>query len=469
MRVLVAARLSRLADGQTGLDTQDAGVRQWAEANGHRIIFVVADRKSGTSHPWERKNLKPWVTEPHLIAQYDAIAAFKIDRLSRGDDASTSKIEKWALDNGKQLLTADGLYYPCEGVDSIRWDAMKRLAHQEWLGYSEKYRRMQKHLRENGFLIGGRAPYGFRIVTVEGTEHKTLEPDPVEKDIILKAIERYLAGDTLLQVCRWLDAEGNKPHNSDSWAPRTLQKIFRSALLIGRREDRNGKTSLKVAPILDMQTWQKLQSRMDEKAYRKGIPSKNEAMLAGIVLCAKCGGPIYHVRTGNKLKDGTPYRKAYYRCHGKARNPSKCKNMIPLEMLEEYVDQWFTDPCVFGAHEIVETQIIPGYNHENEIAEVERDIRELDMDDPAYLDKVATLRAKRAELKALPSEPDRITECPSGITVAEYWRSLDDRGKRDYMIKAEIQVHASRDEQWMTGHPDKIIGTLTRCAMRLIT
>lgn len=47
--------------------------------------------------------------------------------------------------------------------------------------------------------------------------------------------------------------------------------------------------------------------------------------------------------------------------------------------------------------------------------------------------------------------------------------STPDVVKRDYMIKAEVQVHASRDEQWMTGHPDKIIGTLTRCQMRLAT
>ena len=61
MRVLVAARLSKLVDGQTGLDTQDRETTAWAEREGHTVVHVAADRKSGTSHPWERKSLKPWV------------------------------------------------------------------------------------------------------------------------------------------------------------------------------------------------------------------------------------------------------------------------------------------------------------------------------------------------------------------------------------------------------------------------
>ena len=51
----------------------------------------------------------------------------------RGDDASTSAIEEWARVHNKLLLTEDGLIYPCEGTDGIRWDISKRIAHEEWL------------------------------------------------------------------------------------------------------------------------------------------------------------------------------------------------------------------------------------------------------------------------------------------------------------------------------------------------
>jgi resolvase-like protein len=115
MRLLVAARLSQLAPGQTGLDSQDAESTRWAERAGHAVVHIAADRKSGTSQPWDRPNLRPWVTEPEKLAQYDGVLAYRLDRLSRGDNASTNAIEQWAHDHGKQLLTVDGLTFPCEG------------------------------------------------------------------------------------------------------------------------------------------------------------------------------------------------------------------------------------------------------------------------------------------------------------------------------------------------------------------
>src|ERR1700685_271912 len=105
MRVLVAARLSRLAPGQTGLDSQDRESRAWCEGNGHEVLGVPADHKSGTVAPWDRPNLTPWVTEPDKIKLYDAIVGYSFDRLSRGDKQNTNAIEAWAHQHGKQLLT----------------------------------------------------------------------------------------------------------------------------------------------------------------------------------------------------------------------------------------------------------------------------------------------------------------------------------------------------------------------------
>ena len=105
MRVLIAARLSQLAEGQTGLDSQDAESTAWAEREGHEVVHVAMDRKSGTTAPWDRPQLRPWVTDESRVALYDAVLAYRLDRLSRGDNESTNAIENWATKNGKQLLT----------------------------------------------------------------------------------------------------------------------------------------------------------------------------------------------------------------------------------------------------------------------------------------------------------------------------------------------------------------------------
>ena len=154
MRVIIPARLSQTSEGQTGIESQTDEATRYADGQGWTVVATVADHKSGTVPPWKRPKLRAWVTEPGRLAQYDAVLAYRLDRLTRGDNASTNAIEDWATRNGKQLLTTDGLVFPCEGNDGIRWDVAKRIAHQEWLEASERYRRMQRTLRAAGYWVG---------------------------------------------------------------------------------------------------------------------------------------------------------------------------------------------------------------------------------------------------------------------------------------------------------------------------
>jgi DNA invertase Pin-like site-specific DNA recombinase len=459
MRVLVAARLSKLVNGQTGLDTQDAGSRAWAEQHGHTVVAVVPDRKSGVSDPWDRPKLRPWVTDPNLMAQYEAIVAFDITRLSRGDDESTSRIEDWAREHGKQLLTVDGLYYPCEGADGIRWDVMKRLAHQEWLSTSERYRRMQKHLRDNGFHAGGRIPFGFQLVKVDGSEHKTLAPDPVTGDYVRQAVGRYLSGDSLRTVCAWLDGENIKPWTrwepgtyAPTWSPGSLKRVFINSALYGRTVNGQGKTVLRHEGIISHEIWDKLQDTLHGRANHRGATLSDTAMLTNVIVCARCDGPMYRHNITRTHKDGSKRVYRYYRCHGSERSPSRCGNMVSLTHLDEWTESAFRHPSSgLAGLPMIETVVIPGHGHDDEIAEIERDIRELDMDIPDYLDRVTTLRAERARLKALLTEDDQVIERETGETLLDRWAVLNQAGKREFLMSLGITVHASREDGiWMT-------------------
>jgi hypothetical protein len=99
------------------------------EREGMTVVGVVADTKSGTVAPWDRKNLKPWVTEPEKMAMYDAVVAYKTDRWSRGTQEDFTRIEFWATQNGKRLIIVDGPQYPARAdrfdSDYWQWQAEK--------------------------------------------------------------------------------------------------------------------------------------------------------------------------------------------------------------------------------------------------------------------------------------------------------------------------------------------------------
>ena len=167
VRALIAARLSKLQRGGQqgiGIDTQDEKSRAFCEREGMTVVDVVADTKSGTVAPWDRKNLKPWVTEPEKMAMYNAVVAYKTDRWSRGTQEDFTRIEFWATQNGKRLIIVDGPQYPARAdkfdSDYWQWQAEKMAARREWeLGRERVVRATDALRRENKFV--GRIPWGY--------------------------------------------------------------------------------------------------------------------------------------------------------------------------------------------------------------------------------------------------------------------------------------------------------------------
>ena len=440
MRIVIAARLSQLADGQTGLDTQDAESTAYAVANGHTIVHVAADHKSGTSAPWDRPNLKPWVTEAGKLAQYDAVLAYRLDRLSRGDNVSTNAIEAWAHDNHKTLLTVDGLHFPCEGVDGIRWDVTKRIAHDEWLKTSERYSRMQAHLRSQGKLTG-RPPFGYAVAPAFGG-HKMLVPTDEGRAYVPEIFARVIAGDSLNTVGRWLKSEGVKPTSGKGWHARSIGLLVRCPTYMGRRSDAAGCTILKCEPLVDAVTFRRAGEALDARPKRGPVVEENRALLSGVLFCARCeDSPMYRVMCG---AEGN--RRPYYRCTGRGADRHGCGNMVPVADLDGQVDELMSN-----AHfPIMEERLIPGHDYSARLEEIRFETRELaarDLADDVYDAELARLRAERDELRSRPSVPDRVEQIDTGTTYAERWAAQSDAERGGWLRSMGVRILAERGAQ----------------------
>ena len=306
----------------------------------------------------------------------------------------------------------------------------------------------------------GRAPWGYRIVPAG--DYKTLQPDPELAQFIREAVARYLTGASLRAVCVWLDSVGAKPYSAATWDPAVLARTFRNHILIGRRVNAKGKTDMRLDPIIDRATWDRLQAELDRKANRKGIVPANSALLTGVAVCAGCGGPMYRIKCTTAKRDGTKSAYLYYRCHGTARKPSQCRNMVRLDDL----DQWLDSQLLANPGFVVERVTIPGHGHDDEIAEVERDLRELDFDAPDYAQRHADLLAERRRLVNLPATPATVQEEVLPMTVGDMWRELDPAERRGYLIKSGVQVLVSKDIRRMVGDPGlaAVRGIMARAA-----
>jgi hypothetical protein len=73
---------------------------------------------------------------------------------------------------------------------------------------SARVKNSQAYLNKVGRWRGGRIPYGYRPVTVEGKPGKYLEADPTTVPVVWDIVARIKAGDSLFEVAAYLTGQG---------------------------------------------------------------------------------------------------------------------------------------------------------------------------------------------------------------------------------------------------------------------
>lgn len=403
MRVIVACRLSRLHDGSTGLDSQEQETVRWAEYQGHEVVAVIQDAISGAKSILRRTRLRPWMTDPEHLARYDGIVVFKMDRLTRGDSRETRAIENWADKNGKALLTADGLIFPCEGSKGAMWDFAKRQAHQEWLDIQERYGRMQKSVRSRGGYIG-RVPLGM-VLKKNDQGAKALARGPG-----WAIVEGAFARIPLMRlddVGLWLHEQTGR-----RWHKKTVLEMLRNPV------------------YRDIPGWAEVQAVLDSRASQGRSANGEKALLAKL----KCGDPACNA---SGPKPSPMYRINargffYYRCSGKNPRARGCGNMVRLEALDRLVlhglDLWWQEPYI-------EREYIPS----NDIADEVEALRSR-LQFARGREEANALWDEIEALEAQGSSPPRWVEQETGISVGQYLQTATLAEQRTFLAGRDIRA-----------------------------
>jgi site-specific DNA recombinase len=434
MRLLLAARLSKKVnsnDEGLGIETQDKRGREWAERQGHTIVAVAADTKRGTIAPWDRPNLRPWVTRPDLMAKYDGILAYKNDRLSRGSWDDETRIRQWASQNDKVLVIVDGPQWPPrDDGDFWSWTAQAKQANAEWVEICERTQRAIDELIDRKKLVG-RPPWGYESIG-EKYDH-TLAPSADGREFVPQIFQRVADGDSLMELAKWLDSQGAKPSQAKSWSPKSVAKIIRTRTYMGTRLQ-GGRVPMAVEKLVDAKLWERANKRLDNAPVGRRAPSNGKtALLTGVLFCARCNAPMYRIKA---------YGGLHYRCSGHHPQRKGCGNMIPLEVTDSLAVQMLSQ----ASEPWTELVKVDGENHDIELAEVKLAIRDLaaqDLPDSEYDAKLAELRAERDRLAALPNVPDEWKPIDTGRTVGQHFAALDLDGKRAMLLE-EVKLYAEK-------------------------
>lgn len=490
LRALSAIRLSVKTDETTSPSRQRAANSNEAARRGAIIVGEAEDLDVSATKttPFDRPELGSWLQRPD---EYDMIIWWRMDRAVRSM-ADMAELGRWAKDNGKLLVFAEGPGGAPMDLDMRTASPVSELimtllafsAQMEAAAIRERVTGAMAALRSQGRYAGGLVPYGYeKIPNPDGPGFK-LAPDPEAVKVLSGIIRDVLDGQSLTAVAMALNESGvpvprdyqaikagREPGGTRhgrkierfKWTAGTLSKVLRSPALMGHRthqgktvRDRDGKPVLIGEPVLTREEFDALQEHLNELTPQKNRSRKDtKALLLGVAKCAGCNGNLYlSKRVGG----------ADYNCRATARG-EKCKSPagIRADWLERYVEDEFL--ALVGDMKITKVVTHKGYDPTPELREIEAELRALYADKDArksrtgrmiWQEEVDALERRAEALENTPRTETRTEIVETGETYRSFWERHDVTGRRQLLRDAGVRVVVTKGRSG--GGAERLVG-----------
>lgn len=479
-RALSVIRLSSLNDDTTSPERQRTHNQGVADRHGLTIVGEAEDLDISASKfpPLERPQLGDWLR--NRSDEFDVIIFWRLDRFVRSV-ADFSVMLEWCNKRGKNLVSATEAFelQDPSGFGRAMAQIISVFAELETNTLQSRVQDGHRKLRSEGRWPGGPAPYGYVSAPRNGGG-RCLIPDPETSAYVREAADQVLSGESLLSVARSFNQRGI-PTNLDrlatqagrdpsghEWEQGGIGRILRNPATMGIQttgrtwkaqrvvRDDNGYPRRVAEPLLDQDTWDRVQAVLADRSVTKSR-TNTTALLLGVVACGRCGQNMYQKQKTSQ--NGTSHR--YYVCTGKRRQGRNCDvGYFIADDVETFTEERFlnadmSDGRHLHEHEVTHRVFVPGENHDNQLAEIERAIEELMSDRRAGLygssagvnefrKQMANLEADYERLSALPSQPDEYRRESTGETYGQLWARLDSDGRRDLLKAVGIRVTLHR-------------------------
>ena len=210
-------------------------------------------------------------------------------------------------------------------------------------------------------LVSGNGVYGFDY----DVANNRLIPNNKEVEVVHKIFQLYLEGNGLKKICNYLNSNNIPTKRRGKWNSEGIRTLLTNRKYIGesirnkmcrsrithdtkvsiRDESEwvvvkygdklpDGSTFLAIPPILDLDTFNKVQQRMESRRSPKNGRMRGTSILGSKCKCGNCGWS--YVINSWSAKGVTHY---YYTCRNKKLNTkATCSNPnIQLDKLEELI------------------------------------------------------------------------------------------------------------------------------------
>lgn len=222
-RVVAYVRVStdKQAEHGVSLDAQRERLRSYAKLYDLEIVEEIVD--AGESAKTLARPGLQRALQSLREGRADGLLVAKLDRLTRSVKDLGELVEDLFADGRFALLSVGEQVDTRTAAGRLVLNVLGSVAQWERETIAERTRAAMRHMRERGEYVGGKPPYGYRVVDGE------LVADPVEQGAAALARRLKAAGLSLRAIAAELEAAGHRPRSAARFAPAHVQRILAAA------------------------------------------------------------------------------------------------------------------------------------------------------------------------------------------------------------------------------------------------
>lgn len=285
-------------------DAQLVEIRKYAAAHGIILPdeFIFIDEGISGKNTEKRPEFNRMIgIAKQKPRPFDVILLWKFSRFARNREDSIVYKSMLRKELGIDVISISEPL--ADDKMSIIMEAMIEAMDEYYsLNLAEEVKRgMTEKARRGG--LQSTPSFGYRV------EKNVLVPVPEEAALVRSIFDRFIAGEGIYPIAKWLNNMGVKTHRGNKFENRTVEYILRNPVYIGkmrwnpagrtRRDFSNENIILADAehePLISQETWDAAQKQMAlVKAQWKyhGRPvTEHKRWMSGLIRCSECGGTL---------------------------------------------------------------------------------------------------------------------------------------------------------------------------------
>ena len=326
MNVVIYARFSSHSQTEQSIEGQLKECYAYARRNDYIVVGEYIDRATSATTARRPEFQKMIIDSSRKTFQ--GILVYQLDRFSRNRyDSATYKLK--LKKNGVRVISVrENISDDASGV--LMETVLEGMAEYYSVELSQKIRRGMDINAEKCLSTGGNVALGFKI------EDKRIVIDPVTAPVVVKIFEMYVAGSTMADIIRYLNAHHIKTSYGNEFNKNSINRILKNKRYIGVYTYRDTETPDGLPRIINEDLFQEAQRIMEKnKKAPARAKAKVDYLLTTKLFCGHCKAAM----TGVSGTSKTEKKYHYYQCVTNRRDKSCDKKTVNKEYIEDVVVQ----------------------------------------------------------------------------------------------------------------------------------